>query len=931
MAKNLARSKSVMSRFRGRDAASSSASLHVTDDAQANAIPTSTSQKFETGREDRHKLPERPSTSGGTKKSTGSFPKRANTVKRETRDDLFFNPLTAHGIDGPTFYNFPLPSTRPPTSPVAPQMVEPILRPQTPDSIETDKTAHHNVSEAEIGMALGSPAHSPDDWQQAQKTFEEETVTTPRPVDDVSHYDDSIVAPKQKKGRKWFGLFGSKREKATNTFYQLKPESQDIPAIETSSPEVKRNGRSRGRSTSSKTAKKPDMKRSQTAPITPGIQHPFQASTSTNIPAGTPDIRVQGPIGVEVLRSYPTVSPEGPKLDLAIPSVQMERYSVMFEDILQKPPTNTSSLLQRRQATLDRLKSVEETLATKEAELEARTKALTTRRANSPPPHQNSPSFSLFPATPSRQDNRESSPTGEKLSLYRSNTSPAGFSPARPLFAPGLDNDLHADIVFDNKTPANQGGHEHKDSSSSTSTKKPVKHSTRSPSSSPKIKPQLQIARTWSPDKSQLLSPSSTEDSEADARSTNGQEIEKTHIASSQTSFKSKVEEKESAWQMVNSKKQNHHAPSSISGSTTSEASTVSSSHSTASFSSQPGGIITNTVPILKQEKVRERGSRKASSTNNQSPQKDKETKISVKSTLGPRPIISAFNTTTRTSDFTSRPILQSPISEPMGFRSHVLTSRPSIQISSSSTSHASNNSPRPSLQQSPMFSTNFSSTNISSPRKIPLPRSPYPQRPTITTLSPQPEPSYNNHQKQESTSSITPSLFDVQIDDALDLPSTRSRDPEQKRLESAAGVSIARQISVSRQQRQLLIPIKTSGTISKRNPRDRSPNLKNQSERNENSPVVAKKVVTGDDVTAKVGSPLESVSELSLRGGVLSPGRSQSGGEGRGEEALVGGKREILVKQGWKPSTPTLVVVPGLDEQWGRGARRREMVRGVD
>lgn len=365
MAKGITRSKSVMSRLRGRDATSSSASVHVTDDAQAKAIPPSTFQKFETGREDRRKLPERPSTSGGTKKSAGSFPKRANTVKRETRDDLFFNPLTAHGIDGPTFYNFPLPSTRPPTSPVAPQVVEPILRPQTPDSIMTGGKAHHNVSEAEIGMALGSPAHPPDDWQQAQKAFEEETVTTPHPTDDISHYDDSVVAPKQKKGRKWFGLFGSKREKTPNTFYQLKDESQDMSAIDPSSPEVKSNGRSRGRSTSSKTAKKPNMKRSQTAPTTPGIQHSFQASTPASIRGGTPDIRVQGPIGVEVLRSYPAVSLEGPKLDLSIPSVQMERYSVMFEDILQKPPTNASSLLQRRQATLDRLKSVEEALATK--------------------------------------------------------------------------------------------------------------------------------------------------------------------------------------------------------------------------------------------------------------------------------------------------------------------------------------------------------------------------------------------------------------------------------------------------------------------------------------------------------------------------------------------------------------------------------------
>ncbi|TGO11313.1 hypothetical protein BTUL_0112g00020 [Botrytis tulipae] len=924
MSKSITRSKSVMSRFRGRDATASSASLHVTDDAQVRDIDNNTFQKFELGREDRLKLPQRPSTSGGTKKSTGNFPKRAHTVKRETRDDLFFNPLTAHGIDGPTFYNFPLPSTRPPPSPVVPavpQMVDPLPRPYSPDSIKTSRTVQLNVSELEIGMALGSPSHPPENWQQGQKSLGMESVRTPDPMDDMSHYTDSIAAPKQKKGRKWFGLFGSKKEKTPASFYQLKSESQqEIPTSDPSSPETKRTGRSRGRSTSSKTGKKPDMKRSQTAPTTPGLQPSFQPSTSTSIRAGTPDIRVQGPIGVEVLRSYPKVSPEGPKLDLALPSVQMERYSVMFGDILQKPSTTTSSLLQRRQATLDRLKIVEEALANKEAELEARTRALTKRRATSPQPHHNSPAFSLFPSTPSRQGHRESSPTREKSSLNRSNTSPAALSPSRPSFAPRLDIDFHANLVIDDETSTSRREHENNDSSSSTSTQKPRKQSTRS-SSSPRSRPQIQSARTWSPDESQLLSPSSAEESEADARSMNGQEREDLYTTSQLTATRSRFEEREPTWQMINSNKQNRGAPSSVSGSTTSEASTVSSSHSTSSVSSVPVGFTPNTIPILlEQEKVRERGSRKASPTHIQSPQKGRETKISVKSTPGPRPIISAFNTTTRSSENAPRPILKSPISEDQSLRPRP---RPSIQQSSSS---ASLISPRPSLQKSPMSSS--TTTSISSPRKIPLPVSPHPPR-TVSTISPLPEPS--THQKQESTSSITSSLFSLQFDDdpeSLSVPSSRTRDPEQKRLESAAGVSIARQISVSRQQRQLLIPIKTSGTVSKRN-REKSPAPGSGIR----SPVSGsgKKVITGDDVNAKTGSPLESVTELSFRGGVISSSSSstssskgQNGSsENRNGIAMAMGMgihSDIKVKQSSKPSTPTLVVVPGVEEQWGAG-----------
>ncbi|ESZ94217.1 hypothetical protein SBOR_5402 [Sclerotinia borealis F-4128] len=926
-----------MSRFRGRDATAFSASLHVTDDAHAKIIDTNTFRLFEFGHQDRPKFPERPSTSGGIKKSTGNFPKRANTVKRETRDDLFFNPLTAHGKDGPTFYNFPLPSVRPPPSPVVAQMVEPLLRPYSPGSIKTSMTVHPNVGEAAIGMALGSPAHPPENMQQAQQSFGVETIRILHPMDDVSHYADSVVAPKQKKGRKWFGLFGSRKEKTPTSFYQLKPESQqEFPTSDPSSPEVKRTGRSRGRSASGKTSKKPNMKRAQTAPTTPSFQHSFQASTSTNIRAGTPDIRVQGPIGVEVLRSYPKVSSEGPKLDLALPSVQMERYSVMFGDILQKPSTNTSSLLQRRQATLDRLKSVEEALATKEAEIEARTKALTRRRATSPQPNHNSPSFSLFPNTPSRQGNRASSPSREKSSLHRSNTSPAGLSPARASFAPGFDNNTHADLVFDNKTPTNRSGHEHKDFSPTTSTKKPRKQSAKSSSSFPRPQPQIQTTRTWSPNKSQLLSPSSAEESEADARSTNGQEKEDSYNASQLTATKSNFEKKESTWQTGNSKKQNHGTPSSVSGSMTSETGTISSSHSTTSFASAPGSIYTNVVSLPEQEKMREKDSRKTSPTSFQSPQKAQDIKIPIKSTPGPRPIISTFNITTWSAGSAPRPIriLKSPVSENQS--PPASSSRPLMQDPFSNASLASGLSPRPSLQKSPMTSANLSSTNISSPRKIPLPASPHPQRSIETTISsPHPEPTYNFHQKQASTSSITPSLLDVHIDETPINPSrSRSRDAEQKRLESAAGVSIARQISVSRQQRQLLIPIQTSnGTISKRNPRGRSPGITSPSDRqSEQSSIsagsgvgsgVGKRFVTGENVIGKnsKGSPLESVTELSLRGGILlSSVTGHTGGDVRGMGILNPGTRGDITIKSSRSLTPTLVLVPDVDE-WSAGS----------
>ncbi|CAD6447739.1 d8667d8a-6595-4468-ba1f-3bd93bb0be6f [Sclerotinia trifoliorum] len=1025
MSKNLTRSKSVMDRFRGRGA------QHVTDDIPPPKMrDTNKFQKFESRREDQHRLPERPSTSGGTKKPKGNALKRANTVKRETRDDLFFNPLRAHGIDGSTFYDFPLPSTRPPSSPivpkgidgpdfntfslpstrlppspivpngidgpgfntfplpstrpppspivpkgideptlnnfplpsnrtppspVVPKVIEPLPRPKSPDSIKTSETLHPNVCEVEIGMALGSPSHPPEYMQQRdQQSYEVETPSTPHPIDDMSFNADCVDAKKQKKGRKWFGLFGSKKEKTATPFYQVKPESQqEIPMSGPSSPKAER-GRSRGRSTSSTTRKKPDMKRAQTAPMpftTPDLQFPFQASslsiihastlttietsdstsiqasssttiqasTSTTIQAGTPDIRVQESIEVEVLQSNPKALLERPKLDLALPTAEMERYSVMFGEILQNPSIITPSLLQRRQATLNRLKSEEEALAKTEAEIEVRTKALSKRRGTSPEPNHNNSSFSLFPNTPSRQGHHENSPARERSQLNRSNTTPAYLSPNRPSFATGLGNDRHADLVSDDETLTCRQGNEHQGTFSSASTKKPSNRSRRSSSSSPKPRPQIHMARTWSPDKSQPFSPSSAEDSEADAGFTNCQRKDVLYSASPLTATKSRFDEKGSTWQMINSKKQNHQGPSSVSGSTTSEASTVSSSHSNSSFSSVPGGLITISMPMPGQENMRETGSMKTS-TNDQAPRDPKEMKIPIKYTPGPRPIISSFNTTTRSSDSAPRPPLKSPMLESQGLRP-----RPSIQRSASTASPVTI-LPRPPLRISSMASSNNSSTSISTPRKIPLPVSPrpHPHRFIATPVSsPQPEPSYISHQKQESTYSITPSLLDIQIDDHLEVPGARSRDPEQKRLESAAGVSIARQISVSRQQRQLLIPIKTSGTISRKNPCDRSPGLKSPFDRqSERSPISAgfgaRRIMTGGDASEKKDSPLENFTGSSLPGGLLS---NQNGSDVRGIRIPISHPRgRTEIQQSSKPSTPTLMVVPDVEEQWGTG-----------
>ncbi|KAM3084193.1 hypothetical protein ACMFMG_001702 [Clarireedia jacksonii] len=897
------RSKSMRSRFRGRDAASPSAALHVTDGAQTPTTQSNSFDKFRFGDGDRHKLPERPKTSGGSNKSTASFPRRANTVKRETRDDLYFNPLTAHGKDGPNFYNFPLPAARPPPSPV-PSRVDSLLRPQSPDSFKTTGTAP-NVSVAEIGMALGSPEHPPENWQQAQKSFE--MVTSPRHVDG-SH--DDAAAPKQKGRWKLFGgMFRPKKEKTPASFYQLQPESQSkVISIDPASPEqndkhpTKMRERSR---TTIKTAKKPEMKRSQTAPMTPSLPS-FSATVSTSISAGTPEIRVnEGPIGVEVVRSYPL---EGPKLDVDIPSVQMERYSVMFGSVLQKPSSTSSSLLQRRQATLDKLKSAEEALATKEAELEARTKALS-KRAATPQNGRNSPGFSLFPNTPSRQGNRDGSPSQDRL-LHRSNTSPAAISPRRPSFAPGLDNDLHADLVAeDGSVPITKHTHQRKRSSSSPILKKAKKDTSRSSSSSPGPRPPMQQPRTWSPDESQLLSPSSEDSDNEPGLKNEGNLYDASPLP---TSLKPRIitQEKEPQWQMINAKGTDHEASSSISGSTTSETSnSASSSHSTASFSSILGGGSAKTtsrmqgsvpapgknikpatnIVIPKQEKDSEREVRKESPTSIISPGKDKETMtgIPVKSSPGPgpRPVISAFNTMTRAG--APRPILKSPATGMQGL-SPGPTSRPTLLKSYSNTSSTSLSSP-PALQKSPLP---LGAGTL--PRPSHMNSATIPVGTAISTSEHTPRDSdtspRSKHSQQPSTSSITPSLLDVALADDFESATIHLSDSdlaEQRRREHAASVSIARQISVSRQQRQLLIPIRNSTLRSK------------------------KKAATGEDVAGGKGSPSESVAS----------GASVTVKAGAGSA----GADDITVREEGKSNTPTLVMT---GDEWGRGIGKAERDR---
>lgn len=349
--------------MRGRDADFPSAPIHVTGAAQAKIIDINTARQLESSQMERNQLPVRPSTSGG---SAANIPMRKIADKRETKDDLYFNPLAAHGSET-TFYNFPLPGLLP-TPSHTPRSFRPIRKSSLPCADTRDQMeatpATLSVTPMEIGMALGSPTHQAADWQSQAPIMSSARNDTPDLADAHVDYDVHVAGPLKQKASKWKifgGLFGASKKNPAEipqAFYQLQPEGivvqntreadyMDFGEPITLSEQRPNKSRGWGRTNSQGNVgkHKPDLRRAQTAPLNVDFLESSRGRTVTR----TPEITLDG----------------GPLLDVEIPSVEMERYSVMFGSLLQNPAGKPSSLLARRQATLDRLKTLNEALALK--------------------------------------------------------------------------------------------------------------------------------------------------------------------------------------------------------------------------------------------------------------------------------------------------------------------------------------------------------------------------------------------------------------------------------------------------------------------------------------------------------------------------------------------------------------------------------------
>ncbi|OAL00767.1 hypothetical protein IQ06DRAFT_222012 [Phaeosphaeriaceae sp. SRC1lsM3a] len=111
----------------------------------------------------------------------------------------------------------------------------------------------------------------------------------------------------------------------------------------------------------------------------------------------------------------PTLPGDKPVLDVSIPDIKLDRYSVMFGNLLQSTSNRSSSLLVRRQGNPEKLKPLNK-LSVKNQVDESPIDYRLQRRATSPVMPSPSPRLSLFPST---NHSRAASPRSSSMPRYK--------------------------------------------------------------------------------------------------------------------------------------------------------------------------------------------------------------------------------------------------------------------------------------------------------------------------------------------------------------------------------------------------------------------------------------------------------------------------------------------------------------------------------
>ncbi|KAK3339371.1 hypothetical protein B0H65DRAFT_298282 [Neurospora tetraspora] len=385
-------------------------------------------------------MPHRPSTSAGPG-SFSSASSRSIYEKRQSKDDMLLtvdgrmgtgrlNPLGMQpymmGIRGG---NLPTPEASPDQA--AASSMTSFLAPATMTGHESFMTS----MEVPIGMALGSPSQlseiQPSSWQPQSVTPPRRTPSPPPPppaaAPQMVPQTASLAPPLQRRKttrQRIFGaLFGRGKQSATAKAADLISANSSAVSLSTTGGGREAAGSavpSRNNTISGRKRPKhvPILVRSNTdlptttAPVEPRQweQPPPPPPPPPVPPASSWNDRSRS-VTPSSLASAPSL------IDVEIPCIKLERYSVMFSGVLnpqQQRRNSNMTLLERRQATLEKLKSINGRVV---AQCEEEVKQ--PRRASSPQPTQ-SPSFSIFPPTPGRQQ-LDVPPTPRS----RSNSSPA--------------------------------------------------------------------------------------------------------------------------------------------------------------------------------------------------------------------------------------------------------------------------------------------------------------------------------------------------------------------------------------------------------------------------------------------------------------------------------------------------------------------------
>jgi hypothetical protein len=347
-----------------------------------------------------------PSQDGGKYRSRRSFSRTRTDVDR---------PSTAGGVMAPTTNTEAgLPPRTTSRAYIAEAQRRPVQR--------MDLEATHSMEEDMIGMALGSPSHPP--FVQ----FDVHDQLPPPGMDAEGHaHPEGMVGAKSTnakagKWKKFGGLFKPKHNPTTqntaNTSQPSQPE-WDIDATES----------------------KPLPLPKDTPLLDQTLELPIAASMDS---AETEDVEYDFP---------PLPHIELPKLEVNIPDVHMDRYSVMFSNLLER--RQSSNLLSRRSKVLEKLKTTSDENVMSEEPLpeqhqphnpglpvdmatsedhEQLKPAPSSRRATSPTPGK-SPAFSLFPQPPTTPRRAAAmTPQPKPSPLQRSFTVPSHLSPMEETF-----------------------------------------------------------------------------------------------------------------------------------------------------------------------------------------------------------------------------------------------------------------------------------------------------------------------------------------------------------------------------------------------------------------------------------------------------------------------------------------------------------------